>query len=104
LGSINVARLFIYLKRTLGPLARGVLFEQNDATTRAAFASAADSVLREVQAGRGISEYRVICDETNNTAEIIEAKNFVADILIKPIPSINFVRLTLTNKDLSSTL
>ena len=104
LGSINVARLFIYLKRTLGPLARGVLFEQNDATTRAAFASAADSVLREVQAGRGISEYRVICDETNNTAEIIEAKNFVADILVKPIPSINFVRLTLTNKDLSSTL
>jgi len=104
LGSINVARLFIYLKRSLGPLARGVLFEQNDTTTRSAFVSAADSVLREVQAGRGISEYRIICDETNNTAEIIEAKNFVADILVKPIPSINFVRLTLTNKDLSSQL
>lgn len=104
LGSINVARLFIYLKRTLGPIARGVLFEQNDANTRSAFKSAADSVLREVVAGRGISEYKIICDETNNTPEIIEAKNFVADVLVKPIPSINFVRLTLTNKDLSSTL
>jgi hypothetical protein len=104
LSSINVARLFIYLKRVLGPLARGVLFEQNDANTRSAFVSAADSVLREVVAGRGISEYKIICDESNNTAEIIESKSFVADVLVKPIPSVNFVRLTLTNKDLSSTL
>lgn len=104
LGSINVARLFIYLKRVLGPLARGVLFEQNDANTRSAFVSAADSVLREVVAGRGISEYRIICDESNNTPEVIESKSFIADILVKPIPSINFVRLTLTNKDLSSIL
>ena len=104
LGSINVCRLFIYLKRSLGPIARGVLFEQNDEVTRSSFVSAADSVLREVQAARGISEYKIICDETNNTAEIIEAKNFVADVLVKPIPSINFVRLTLTNKDLSSIL
>lgn len=104
LSSINVARLFIYLKRVLGPLARGVLFEQNDANTRSAFVSAADSVLREVVAGRGISEYKIICDESNNTAEIIESKSFVADVLVKPIPSVNFVRLTLTNKDLSSIL
>jgi len=104
LSSINVARLFIYLKRVLGPLAKGVLFEQNDANTRSAFVSAADSVLREVVAGRGISEYKIICDESNNTAEIIESKSFVADVLVKPIPSVNFVRLTLTNKDLSSIL
>lgn len=102
LSSINVARLFIYLKRVLGPLARGVLFEQNDPITRSSFVSAADSVLREVVANRGISEYKIICDESNNTPEIIEAKTFIADILVKPIPAINFVRLTLTNKDLSS--
>ena len=104
LSSINVARLFIYLKKSIAPIARGVLFEQNDEITRAAFVNAADSVLREVVAARGISEYRIICDETNNTPEIIEAKEFVADVLVKPIPAINFVRLTFTNKDLSSTL
>lgn len=104
LSSINVARLFIYLKKAITPIARGVLFEQNDEITRSAFINAADSVLREVVAARGISEYRIICDETNNTPEIIEAKEFVADVLVKPIPSINFVRLTFTNKDLSSTL
>ena len=81
-----------------------MLFEQNDQITRNLFISAADSVLADVVAKRGISEYKIICDETNNTPEIIEAKTFVADILVKPIPSINFVRLTFTNKDLSSTL
>jgi hypothetical protein len=104
LSGINVARLFIYLKKTIAPIARGVLFEQNDQITRNLFISAADSVLADVVAKRGISEYKIICDETNNTPEIIEAKTFVADILVKPIPSINFVRLTFTNKDLSSTL
>jgi hypothetical protein len=104
LSSINVARLFIYLKKTLGPIARGVLFEQNDEVTRSAFRSAADSVLRQVQGSRGISEYRVICDESNNTPDLIQQKIFVADILVKPIPAINFVRLTLTNKNLTSVL
>jgi hypothetical protein len=104
LSSINVARLVIYLKKTLAPLARGILFEQNDALTRNRFANAADSVLREVQDQKGISDYKVICDESNNTSEVIEAKQFVADILIKPIPSVNFVKITITNKDLSDTL
>jgi hypothetical protein len=104
LTSINVARLFIYLKKTLAPLARGVLFEQNDAITRSSFVAAADSVLRQVQAGRGVSEYKIICDDTNNTPAVIAGKNFVADILVKPIPAINFVRLTLTNKNLTATL
>jgi hypothetical protein len=104
LSSINVARLFIYLRKTLGPLARGVLFEQNDESTRSAFRSAADSVLRQVEAARGISEYVIICDESNNTPDLIASKIFVADILIKPIPAINFVRLTLTNKNLSAVL
>jgi hypothetical protein len=104
LSSINVARLFIYLKKTLGPIARGVLFEQNDEITRSAFRSAADSVLRQIVATRGVSEYRIICDESNNTPDIIAAKQFVADILVKPIPAINFVRLTLTNKNLNAVL
>jgi hypothetical protein len=104
LSSINVARLVIYLKRVLGPLARGILFEQNDALTRNRFKNAADSILREVKSQRGVSEYKIICDESNNTPEVIEAKEFVADILIKPIPSINYVKITITNKDLSDTL
>jgi hypothetical protein len=61
-------------------------------------------VLRQVQGSRGISEYRVICDESNNTPDLIQQKIFVADILVKPIPAINFVRLTLTNKNLTSVL
>lgn len=104
LSSINVARLVIYLKKTLAPLARGILFEQNDALSRNRFANAADSVLREVQDQKGVSDYKIICDESNNTSEVIEAKQFVADILIKPIPSVNFVKITITNKDLSDTL
>lgn len=104
LSSINIARLVIYLKRALTPLARGILFEQNDALSRNRFANAADSILRDVQSQRGISDYKVICDESNNTASVIAAKEFVADILIKPIPSVNFVRITITNKDLSDTL
>jgi hypothetical protein len=104
LTSINIARLVIYLKRALTPLARGILFEQNDALSRNRFSNAADSILRDVQSQRGISDYKVICDESNNTASVIAAKEFVADILIKPIPSVNFVRITITNKDLSDTL
>ena len=104
LSSINVSRLVIYLKKTLAPLARGILFEQNDSLTRNRFSNAADSILRDVQSQRGISDYKIICDESNNTPAVIAAKEFVADVLIKPIPSINFVRITITNKDLSDTI
>jgi hypothetical protein len=62
---------------------------------------AAEGFLDRIVGQRGISEYRVICDSTNNTPEIVEANYFVADILIKPITSINYVTITLTNKDLS---
>ena len=94
----------IYLKKTLAPLARGILFEQNDSLTRNRFSNAADSILRDVQSQRGISDYKIICDESNNIPAVIAAKEFVADVLIKPIPSINFVRITITNKDLSDTI
>jgi len=104
LNSINISRLVIYLKRALTPLARGILFEQNDALTRNRFSNAADSILRDIQSQRGLNAYKVICDESNNTAAVIAAKEFVADILIQPIPSVNFVKITITNKDLSDTL
>lgn len=104
LSRINVSRLFMYIKKSLAPVARSILFEQNDSITRSRFKIAAEGFLDRIVGQRGITDYRVICDESNNTAEVIEANYFVADILIKPITSINYVRITLTNKDLSSTL
>lgn len=104
LSRINVSRLFMYIKKALAPVARSILFEQNDAITRSRFKVAAEGFLDRIVGQRGITEYKVICDESNNTPEVIEANYFVADVLIKPITSINYVRITLTNKDLSSTL
>lgn len=104
LSRINVSRLFMYVKKSLGPVARSLLFEQNDAITRGRFKTAAEGFLERIVAQRGIQDFRVICDESNNTPEIIEGNLFVAEILIKPITSINYIKITLTNKDLSSTL
>lgn len=104
LSRINVSRLFMYIKKALAPVARSLLFEQNDSVTRSRFKLAAEGFLDRIVSQRGISEYRVICDASNNTPEVVEANYFVADVLIKPITSINYVTITLTNKDLSSTL
>lgn len=103
LSRINVSRLFMYIKKALAPVARSILFEQNDAITRSRFKIAAEGFLDRIVGQRGITDYKVICDTSNNTPEVIEANYFVADILIKPVTSINYVRITLTNKDLSST-
>jgi hypothetical protein len=91
---INVRRLFIYLEDAISAAAKDQLFEFNDATTRANFVNIVDPFLRDVQAKRGIQEYRLICDETNNTAAVIDNNEFVADIFIKPARSINFIGLT----------
>lgn len=104
LSRINVSRLFMYIKKSLAPVARSILFEQNDAITRSRFKIAAEGFLDRIVGQRGISEFKVICDTTNNTPEIIEANYFVADILVKPVTSINYVTITLTNKDLSETI
>jgi phage tail sheath protein FI len=104
LSRINVSRLFMYIKKALAPTARTILFEQNDAITRSRFKIAAEGFLDRLVGQRGISEYKVICDSTNNTSEIIESNFFVADILIKPITSVNYIKITLTNKDLSETI
>ena len=104
LSRINVSRLFIHLRKTLSPIARAILFEQNDETTRSRFRLAADTVLSQVQGQRGISDYRIICDSTNNTPDLIQQRIFVADVLVKPVTAINYVRLTFTNKNLSDPL
>ena len=91
---INVRRLFIYLEQAISGAARDVMFEFNDAFTRSSFVNAVEPFLRDVQAKRGIQEFRLICDESNNTAAVIDSNEFVADIFIKPSRSINFVGLT----------
>jgi len=90
---INVRRLFVYLEDAISRAAKDVLFEFNDEVTRTNFVNTIEPFLRDVQAKRGIFDYVVICDETNNTAAIIDANEFVADIYIKPARSINFIGL-----------
>ena len=91
---INVRRLFIYLEQAIAAAARDQLFEFNDEITRTNFVNIVEPFLRDVQAKRGIFDYVVICDETNNTAAVIDNNEFVADIFIKPNRSINFIGLT----------
>ena len=91
---INVRRLFIYLEDAISEAAKDFLFEFNDEITRTNFVNIVEPFLRDVQSKRGIFDYVVICDETNNTPEIIDANEFVADIYIKPARSINFIGLT----------
>ena len=91
---INVRRLFIYLEDAISAAARDQLFEFNDEITRTNFVNIVEPFLRDVQSKRGIFDYVVICDETNNTAAVIDNNEFVADIFIKPNRSINFIGLT----------
>ena len=91
---INVRRLFIYLEDAISAAAKDQLFEFNDEITRTNFVNIVEPFLRDVQAKRGIQDYVVICDETNNTAAIIDNNEFIADIYIKPARSINFIGLT----------
>ena len=91
---INVRRLFIFLEEAISAAARDQLFEFNDEITRTNFVNIVEPFLRDVQSKRGIFDFRVVCDETNNTAAIIDNNEFVADIFIKPARSINFIGLT----------
>ena len=91
---INVRRLFIYLEIAISAAAKDQLFEFNDEITRTNFVNIVEPFLRDVQAKRGIFDYVVVCDETNNTAAVIDSNEFVADIYIKPARSINFIGLT----------
>jgi phage tail sheath protein FI len=91
---INVRRLFVYLENAISKAAKDQLFEFNDEITRTNFVNTVEPFLRDVQAKRGIFDYVVVCDETNNTAAVIDNNEFVADIYIKPARSINFIGLT----------
>ncbi|NBV28616.1 hypothetical protein EBS02_06325 [bacterium] len=91
---INVRRLFLTLEKSLENAAKAQLFEFNDEVTRANFVNIVEPFLRDVQAKRGIYDFLVICDTTNNTPDVIDNNEFRADIYIKPAKSINFVSLT----------
>ena len=97
LTRINVVRLINYIKKSLGRTAYGVLFEVNDDITRSLFANAANGFLGQIQDGRGLYGYKVVCDASNNPASIIDSNTFVADVFIKPTKSINYVKLVITN-------
>ena len=90
---INVRRLFIVLEKSIARAARSSLFEFNDEFTRAAFVNLVEPYLRNVQGRRGIFDFRVVCDSTNNTGEVIDQNQFVGDIYIKPARSINYIQL-----------
>jgi phage tail sheath protein FI len=90
---INVRRLFIVIEKAIATASKFTLFEFNDQFTRAQFVNMVEPYLREVMGRRGIYDFRVVCDETNNTPEIIDSNQFVGDIYIKPARSINFIQL-----------
>lgn len=91
---INVRRLFIVLEKAISTASKFQLFEFNDPFTRAQFVNLVEPFLRDVQGRRGITDFKVICDETNNTGDVIDRNEFRADIFIKPARSINFITLT----------
>jgi len=90
---INVRRLFIVLEKAISNASKSLLFEFNDEFTRAQFNNLIEPYLRDVQGRRGIYDFKVVCDESNNTAEVIDSNRFIGDIYIKPARSINYIQL-----------
>jgi phage tail sheath protein FI len=90
---INVRRLFIVMEKAIATAAKFQLFEFNDSFTRAQFRALVEPFLRDVQGRRGVTDFVVKCDESNNTGEVIDRNEFVADIFVKPNRSINFITL-----------
>jgi phage tail sheath protein FI len=91
---INVRRLFIVLEKAISKASKYQLFEFNDNFTQAQFKNMVVPFLKNVQGRRGITDFLVTCDSTNNTGQVIDSNNFVADIYIKPARSINFITLS----------
>ena len=90
---INVRRLFIVLEKAIATAAKAMLFEFNDEFTRSSFVNMVEPFLREIQGRRGITDFKVVCDTSNNTGNIIDTNQFVGDIYIKPARSINYIQL-----------
>jgi phage tail sheath protein FI len=91
---INVRRLFIVLEKAISIAAKSQLFQINDAFTQAQFRNMIEPFLRDVKGRRGVTDFLVVCDSTNNTGDVVDANQFVADIYIKPSRSINFITLS----------
>ena len=96
LDRINVRRLMIHLEKAIATAAKYQLFEFNDTFTRRSFVNMIQPFLRRVQSQRGLTDFRVVCDESNNTGQVIDNNEFVADIFIKPAKSINYIQLNFT--------
>ena len=90
---INVRRLFIVLEKSIAKASKYSLFEFNDSFTQAQFVALVTPFLRDIQGRRGITDFRVVCDSTNNTPAVVDGNKFVGDIYIKPARSINFIQL-----------
>ena len=90
---INVRRLFIVLEKSIATAAKAQLFEFNDEFSRAQFRNLVEPFLRDIKGRRGVTDFAVVCDETNNTGQVIDTNRFVADIFVKPARSINFITL-----------
>lgn len=90
---INVRRLFIVLEKAISTASKFTLFEFNDPFTRSQFKNLVEPFLRDIQGRRGIYDFKVVCDETNNTGEVIDGNRFIGDIYVKPAKSINFIQL-----------
>lgn len=90
---LNVRRLFIVLEKAISTAAKFTLFEFNDSFTRSQFKNLVEPFLRDIQGRKGITDFKVVCDDTNNTGEVIDRNEFVGDIYIKPSRSINFIQL-----------
>lgn len=90
---INVRRLFLVVERAVATAARNVMFEFNDEFTRAEFVNIVEPFLREIQGRRGVTDFKVVCDSTNNTSAVIDRNEFIANVFIKPARSINYVTL-----------
>jgi phage tail sheath protein FI len=85
--------LFNVIEKEISALAENLLFEANNDATRASFLNSVEPYLRSVQGGRGITDFKVVCDNTNNSEDSINANEFTADIYIRPVSSINFIQL-----------
>lgn len=100
---VNVRRMFLYIEKSITQYARQVMWKQNDSITQTTFYQAVDPFLRNIQGGRGIQDYKVMCDESVNTPDIVNAGKFIAKIFVKPVYSIRWVELTFvsTRSDVS---
>ena len=90
---INVRRLFLSIERAIAAAAQNAMFEFNDEFTRAEFVNIVEPFLREIKGRRGITDFKLVCDSTNNTAAVIDRNEFIANVFVKPARSINFVTL-----------